>query len=90
MIIVQLSVLLLLQLYHVSCIPHPPSPGGNLSEMLEVDQTPQGVKILEALPFDQALYYIEQVLQGVNYLHQNGVLHLDIKGTIVACCLLSP
>jgi len=34
----------------------------------------------EPLLLDQSLYYIEQVLQGVAFLHQNSILHLDIKG----------
>ena len=33
------------------------------------------------LPEDQSLYYLQQILRGVNFLHQNGFLHLDIKGT---------
>ena len=52
--------------------------GGNLSEMLVVEDD-----IKEALPLDQSLYYIEQILQGVHFLHQNSVLHLDIKGLYI-------
>ena len=29
---------------------------------------------------DQALYYFWQLLEGVKFLHDNNVLHLDIKG----------
>ena len=32
------------------------------------------------LETDQALYYFWQLLEGVNFLHKNGILHLDIKG----------
>ena len=32
------------------------------------------------LPQDQSLYYLQQILEGVNFLHQSGYLHLDIKG----------
>ncbi len=37
----------------------------------------------EPMPLDreQALYYFWQLLEGVKYLHDNGVLHLDIKGS---------
>ena len=38
---------------------------------------------LEApLPQDQSLYYLQQILEGVNFLHQSGYLHLDIKGRV--------
>ena len=30
---------------------------------------------------DQALFYFWQVLKGVDFLHKNNVLHLDIKGS---------
>ncbi len=30
---------------------------------------------------DQALFYFWQVLKGVHFLHTNGILHLDIKGS---------
>ena len=49
--------------------------GGNLHEMLFVEDSSK-----EPLPEDQALYYIEQILQGVQFLHQNSVLHLNITG----------
>ena len=29
---------------------------------------------------EQALYYFWQLLEGVRFLHDNNVLHLDIKG----------
>ena len=37
----------------------------------------------EPLPLDrdQALFYFWQVLKGVDFLHKNGILHLDIKGS---------
>lgn len=30
---------------------------------------------------DQALFYFWQVLKGVDFLHKNNILHLDIKGS---------
>ena len=48
---------------------------GNLAEMLRDEAG------MEApLPEDQSLYYLQQILEGVNFLHQSGYLHLDIKG----------
>ena len=35
------------------------------------------------LPQDQSLYYLQQLLEGVNFVHQSGYLHLDIKGMLV-------
>ena len=35
---------------------------------------------LIALDCDQALYYFWQLLKGVNFLHDSGILHLDING----------
>ena len=32
------------------------------------------------LPQDQSLYYLQQILEGVNFVHQSGYLHLDIQG----------
>ena len=52
--------------------------GGNLSEMLFVEDNSK-----EPLLVDQALYYLEQILQGVQFLHQNSVLHLNITGMVV-------
>ena len=34
----------------------------------------------DPLPQDQSLYYLQQILEGVNFLHQSGYLHLDIRG----------
>ena len=31
------------------------------------------------LPDDQSLYYLQQILEGVSFLHQSGFVHLDIK-----------
>ena len=35
-----------------------------------------------AYPLDdnQALYYLQQILSGVQFVHQNNMLHLDICG----------
>ena len=53
----------------------PCSPDGNLAEMLKDEEG------FEApLPDDQSLYYLQQILEGVNFLHQSGFVHLDIKG----------
>ena len=46
---------------------------GNLAEMLK----DEGLEL--PLPQDQSLY-LQQILEGVNFLHQSGYLHLDIKG----------
>ena len=32
------------------------------------------------LSIDQSLYYLHQVLSGVQFLHQNNVIHLNICG----------
>ena len=29
---------------------------------------------------DQALYYLQQILSGVQFVHHNNILHLDICG----------
>ena len=57
-----------------------PPPDGSLYDMLmDEDENPA------PLPVDQSLYYLHQILQGVHFLHKNGVLHLDIKGDVVVC-----
>jgi serine/threonine protein kinase len=38
------------------------------------------------LPQDQSLYYLQQILEGVNFLHQSGYLHLDIKCNELHLC----
>ena len=48
---------------------------GNLSEMIVDPDTQQ------PLDRDQALFYFWQVLKGVNFLHENSILHLDIKSS---------
>lgn len=52
------------------------SPDGNLSDLLIERET----NTLMPLYRDQALYYFWQLLEGVKFLHDNNVLHLDIKG----------
>ncbi len=47
---------------------------GNLSNMLVDEQNDPA-----PLDPDQSLYYFRQLLLGVKFLHDNGVLHLDIK-----------
>ena len=48
---------------------------GNLAEMLTDEYGEEA-----PLPQDQSLYYLQQILKGVNFLHQSGYLHLNIKG----------
>ena len=52
---------------------------GNLAEMLKDEA---GIEAAP-LPEDQSLYYLQQILEGVNFLHQSGYLHLDIKGWFI-------
>ena len=35
--------------------------------------------VVAPLSQDQSLYYLQQILEGVNFLHQSGYVHLDIK-----------
>ena len=35
------------------------------------------------LPQNQSLYCLQQILDGVNYIHQSGYLHLDINSNFV-------
>ena len=51
---------------------------GNLAEMLRDEYGDEA-----PLPQDQSLYYLQQILEGVNFLHQSGYLHLGIKGMLV-------
>ena len=37
----------------------------------------------EPLPPHQALFYFWQVLEGVNFLHGNGILHLNINSSSI-------
>ena len=54
---------------------------GSLSEML-VDSEAQ---VALGLPSDQSLFYLQQVLYAVHYLHQRHVLHLDLKCELCVC-----
>jgi serine/threonine protein kinase len=47
---------------------------GNLAEML-MDEVEEEAP----LPQDQSLYYLQQILEGVNFVHQSGYIHLNIK-----------
>ena len=38
------------------------------------------------LAVDQSLYYIQQILQAVHYLHSNSILHCNIESTCM-CAL---
>ena len=35
--------------------------------------------IRDSLSVDQSLYYLQMILKGVDFLHENGVLHLNIN-----------
>ena len=57
----------------------PPSDGSLYDMLKDEDKNPA------PLPVDQSLYYLEQILQGVHFLHISNVLHLDIKGDVMVC-----
>ena len=48
---------------------------GSLDELLFDPDTnePSG------LPFNQSLFYLQQILYAVHFLHQRAILHLDLK-----------
>lgn len=48
--------------------------GGNLADMLKDSD---GYEY--PLSVDQSLYYLQMILKGVDFLHENGVLHLNIN-----------
>lgn len=48
---------------------------GTLSGLLTDPET----KEISGLPLDQSLYYLQQILYAVRYLHQKTILHLDLK-----------
>ena len=50
---------------------------GSLADMLTDEDG-----YMYPLDGNQALYYLHQTLSGVQFLHQNNVLHLDICGTV--------
>lgn len=48
---------------------------GNLYDMLFDPETNE----CSGLPVDQCVYYLQQILFAVHYLHQHNTLHLDLK-----------
>ena len=48
---------------------------GNLYDMLFDPETDE----CSGLPVDQCVYYLQQILFAVHYLHQHNTLHLDLK-----------
>jgi serine/threonine protein kinase len=49
-------------------------------EYVESGSLAQVIEKFGVIPENLAAIYVEQVLKGLNYLHQNGVVHRDIKG----------
>ena len=48
---------------------------GSLADMLRDENSYEYPLII-----DQSLYYLHQILNGVQFLHQKHVIHLDICG----------
>jgi serine/threonine protein kinase len=53
---------------------------GSLSSLLN--------KMDNKMPEPLVCHYIAQVLRGLHYLHQQGVIHRDIKGKIFNRCMI--
>ena len=62
-------------MYTVVCFIFIISLDGSLNELLFDPDTnePSG------LPSNQSLFYLQQILYAVHFLHQRAILHLDLK-----------
>jgi serine/threonine protein kinase len=52
----------------------------SLCRYVESGSLAQVIEKFGVFPENLVAIYIEQVLKGLNYLHQNGIVHRDIKG----------